>query len=131
MQMRELLEGFYRDRVFPHVSALRARLRDGPPLDELIEAARCRPEEFATEGSMPGQNGADAAPTLLGRGSTTKSVTLIEPPVWFRGFIDPSDEADPYPAILWSGFEKYLENLSRLVRSKPIRSPKAEAGGDS
>jgi len=52
-----------------------------------------------------------------------ESVTFVIPPPWFLGWVDAADENDPYPEGLWVEFERYLENLARLVRTRRVTGP--------
>jgi len=128
--LRELLEGLYADRLFPHVGLIGIRLKavntansqeSATKLEELIEAARLGPKEFEVH-DLPPLQPRDAEEEEGSAVKAARAVMLLEPPLRFAGFVDAADASDPYPASLWEGLASYLENLARLVRTKSSSS---------
>jgi len=127
--LRDLLTGLYRDRIFPNLSVIRARLHQMsetsdaktvvPGLKELLDAAQQMPEDFKVEEDTETSSDEEKQ---VGNGqlvgpSLQRSIQFTRNPSWFEGWIDTSAHADPFPSTLWAAFEKYLENLARLVRN--------------
>jgi hypothetical protein len=127
--LKELLDGLYRDGLFPSLDMLEKRLQALPnglstnvTTKDLIQVARMNPVDFEIEEDKAHSTTNTYGPVLLGRPRPSPpavfSIRLAKTPVWFQGFVDTASGEDPYSSALWKSFELYLENLARLVRSK-------------